>query len=61
MNSNSKRVYLIRQHTVIFWCFVVLQMFTLQPSVKPESHEGESIMALVKDPYILIAAGKKLD
>jgi len=36
-------------------------MFTLQPSVKPESHEGESIFELVKDPYILIAAGKILD
>lgn len=35
----------------------LLQMFTLQPSVKPESHEGESIAELVKDPYILIAAG----
>ncbi|XP_052101406.1 synaptic vesicular amine transporter-like [Mytilus californianus] len=35
----------------------VLQMFALKPSVKPESHEGESLGTLIKDPYILIAAG----
>lgn len=35
----------------------VLQMFMLQPSVKPESQVGAPLTELLKDPYILIAAG----
>ncbi|XP_076834960.1 synaptic vesicular amine transporter isoform X3 [Brachyhypopomus gauderio] len=35
-----------------------LQLFVLQPSkVVPESQKGTSLMTLMKDPYILIAAG----
>ncbi|XP_060557668.1 synaptic vesicular amine transporter-like [Ruditapes philippinarum] len=34
-----------------------LQMFVLQPTVQPESQEGTSYITLLKDPYILIAAG----
>ncbi|KAL5022481.1 hypothetical protein ScPMuIL_001636 [Solemya velum] len=34
-----------------------LQMCVLQPSVKPESVEATSLKQLLKDPYILIAAG----
>uniref|UniRef100_A0A8B9GXA8 Solute carrier family 18 member 2 n=1 Tax=Astyanax mexicanus TaxID=7994 RepID=A0A8B9GXA8_ASTMX len=35
-----------------------LQLFVLQPSkVEPESQKGTSLMTLMKDPYILIAAG----
>lgn len=36
----------------------VLQMFMLQPSVKPESQVGAPLTELLKDPYILIAAGE---
>ncbi|KAK3094299.1 hypothetical protein FSP39_000030, partial [Pinctada imbricata] len=35
----------------------LLQMCVLQPSVKAESQEGTSLKKLLKDPYILIAAG----
>ncbi|XP_053489811.1 synaptic vesicular amine transporter [Ictalurus furcatus] len=35
-----------------------LQLFVLQPSkVEPESQKGTSLMGLMRDPYILIAAG----
>ncbi|XP_035255487.1 synaptic vesicular amine transporter [Anguilla anguilla] len=35
-----------------------LQLFILQPSkVEPESQKGTSLLTLMKDPYILIAAG----
>ncbi|XP_076141803.1 synaptic vesicular amine transporter [Alosa pseudoharengus] len=35
-----------------------LQLFVLQPSkVEPESQQGTPILTLMKDPYILIAAG----
>uniref|UniRef100_A0A3P9A2B1 Major facilitator superfamily (MFS) profile domain-containing protein n=1 Tax=Esox lucius TaxID=8010 RepID=A0A3P9A2B1_ESOLU len=35
-----------------------LQLFILQPSkVEPESQKGSSLWSLMKDPYILIAAG----
>ncbi|KAJ8250605.1 hypothetical protein COCON_G00225270 [Conger conger] len=35
-----------------------LQLFVLQPSkVEPESQQGTSLLTLMKDPYILIAAG----
>ncbi|XP_067657388.1 synaptic vesicular amine transporter-like [Haliotis asinina] len=34
-----------------------LQLLVLQPSVKPESQEGSSLKNLLKDPYILLAAG----
>ncbi|KAL6478394.1 hypothetical protein MHYP_G00142290 [Metynnis hypsauchen] len=35
-----------------------LQLFVLQPSkVEPESQKGTSLFTLMKDPYILIAAG----
>lgn len=32
-------------------------MFVLQPKVTPESQEGASFFALIKDPYVAIAAG----
>ncbi|XP_052773017.1 synaptic vesicular amine transporter-like [Mya arenaria] len=34
-----------------------LQLFVLQPAVQPESQEGTSYITLLKDPYIVIAAG----
>uniref|UniRef100_A0A8C5EKH5 Major facilitator superfamily (MFS) profile domain-containing protein n=1 Tax=Gouania willdenowi TaxID=441366 RepID=A0A8C5EKH5_GOUWI len=35
-----------------------LQLFVLQPTkVEPESQKGTSLLTLIKDPYILIAAG----
>ncbi|CAH1784902.1 unnamed protein product [Owenia fusiformis] len=34
-----------------------LQLFALKPSVKPEPEEGASLWTLIKDPYILLAAG----
>ena len=38
--------------------FSALQLFVLQPTVQPESQEGTSYLTLLKDPYILIAAGQ---
>ncbi|XP_052224886.1 synaptic vesicular amine transporter-like [Dreissena polymorpha] len=38
-------------------CDGALQLFVLQPAVQPESQEGTSYITLLKDPYILIAAG----
>lgn len=32
-------------------------MLALQPSMKPETQEGASLKELLKDPYILVAAG----
>lgn len=38
----------------------LLQLFMLQPSVQQADTEPPSLKALISDPYILIAAGKKL-
>ena len=38
----------------------VLQLFVLQPQIKKEEQEGASLKELIKDPYILVAAGKYL-
>ena len=38
--------------------FAVLQLLALQPTIQPESEKGSSLVQLLKDPYILIAAGK---
>jgi hypothetical protein len=38
---------------------IVLQLTVLQPGVSGEPIEGASLKTLIKDPYILIAAGKK--
>ncbi|XP_064600274.1 synaptic vesicular amine transporter-like isoform X2 [Liolophura sinensis] len=35
----------------------ILIMLVLQPSITPESQEGSSLKELLKDPYILLAAG----
>ena len=35
----------------------VLQLLILQPGVKSEQQEGASLKTLIKDPYILVAAG----
>lgn len=47
---------------LLYYCnsvlLLVLQMFMLQPSVKPESQVGAPLTELLKDPYILIAAGE---
>ena len=37
--------------------FQVLQLFVLQPSVSHEQQEGPPLKALVRDPYIICAAG----
>ena len=42
---------------MLIYLLAVLQMFALQPSVKPESQQGSSLKELLTDPYILIAAG----
>ena len=41
-----------------FYASTVLQMATLNPSVSPEAQQGTPLLKLLKDPYILIAAGK---
>ena len=42
-----------------FVCFgAVLQAFVLQPKVEPEIEEGTPLCTLLRDPYILIAAGE---
>ncbi len=38
--------------------FLVLQLTALQPSIGAELQEGTPLMTLIKDPYILIAAGE---
>ena len=38
--------------------FTALQMVALVPRVRPESQQGTPFKTLIKDPYILIAAGK---
>ena len=35
----------------------VLQLLVLQPKVHPEEQVGTPLLTLLKDPYILIAAG----
>jgi len=35
----------------------VLQLFVLQPKINKEAKEGASLLTLIKDPYILVAAG----
>jgi len=39
-----------------FWK-IVLQLMVLKPGVSGEPVEGTSLKTLIKDPYILIAAG----
>ena len=39
------------------FCFEVLQLLVLQPRVHPEEQVGTPLLTLLKDPYILIAAG----
>ena len=53
---------------VLFFCcfffkYLVsgLQLLVLQLKVKPEPQEGTSLKDLIRDPYILIAAGKYFD
>uniref|UniRef100_H0XPA3 Solute carrier family 18 member A2 n=1 Tax=Otolemur garnettii TaxID=30611 RepID=H0XPA3_OTOGA len=44
--------------TLVLLDGVAIQLFVLQPSrVQPESQKGTPLMTLLKDPYILIAAG----
>jgi len=38
-------------------CVSVLQLMVLQLGVHPEDQKGTSLKDLMKDPYILIAAG----
>jgi DHA1 family solute carrier family 18 vesicular amine transporter 1/2 len=35
----------------------ILQLFVLQPGINKEQQEGASLKSLIKDPYILAAAG----
>ena len=48
--------------TLAYWTFSfsALQLFVLKPSLQPESQQGTGYLELLKDPYILIAAGKTL-
>jgi len=41
----------------VFKCVAVLQLMVLQLGVHPEDQKGTSLKDLMKDPYILIAAG----
>jgi hypothetical protein len=41
-----------------FLISVVLQLTVLKPGVSGEPIEGPSLKTLIKDPYILLAAGK---
>jgi hypothetical protein len=36
---------------------LVLQLLVLQPKVTKEDQEGASLLTLIRDPYILVAAG----
>lgn len=45
---------------IIMFNFVVLQLTVLQPGVHPENKAGTPLLELMKDPYILIAAGTEL-
>lgn len=35
----------------------MLQLLVLQPSVVSDQQEGASLLTLIKDPYVLVAAG----
>lgn len=35
----------------------VLQLLVLQPKISKEDQEGASLLTLIRDPYILVAAG----
>ena len=37
--------------------FLGLQLFVLQPKIQAETKEGTPLLTLIKDPYILLAAG----
>lgn len=52
---NTKKRYLHNDFSLIF---TVLQLVVLKPKVAKEEQEGASLLTLIKDPYILIAAGK---
>lgn len=39
------------------WLTSVLQLFVLQPKIVKEEQEAASLVTLISDPYILIAAG----
>jgi len=41
----------------IFLSELVLQLIVLQPKVVKEDQEAASLLTLIKDPYILVAAG----
>ena len=40
--------------------FVVLQLGALKPSIGAEAQKGTSLLTLIKDPYILCAAGEEI-
>lgn len=46
-------------HTFVlsFLISLVLQLLVLQPKISKEEQEGASLMTLIRDPYILVAAG----
>ncbi|KAL5966832.1 Synaptic vesicular amine transporter [Taenia solium] len=41
----------------LFICSSVLQIVILKPSIRPEQERGTAIVKLLRDPYILVAAG----
>jgi hypothetical protein len=43
---------------VCFFQSIVLQLTVLKPSLSCEPIEGSSLKTLIKDPYILLVAGK---
>lgn len=50
--------YLLSKKGHLCFSLVAIQLFVLQPSrVQPESQKGTPLTTLLKDPYILIAAG----
>lgn len=52
---------LFPKHYFEFIFSIVLQLLVFQPGVSQESIEGASFKTLMKDPYILLAAGKNND
>lgn len=46
-----------RDHCLSLSSIAVLQLLVLQPKVVRDEQEGASLMTLIKDPYILVAAG----
>lgn len=57
--DGCKYSFLSRERCHVDYWWIVLQLTVLKPGVSGEPVEGASLKTLIKDPYILIAAGKE--